>query len=100
MVLTRSGCYLTHDSGAYLDRFAELRKRTPEVDELGPGPIGGARSLGLCAVAARNREGHPRPSASAISPIDSRLPQPLKWFRPSAERNRRAISSRSVRVMS
>ena len=42
MVLTRSGCYLTHDSGAYLDSFAELRKRTPEVDELGPGPIGGA----------------------------------------------------------
>ena len=40
-VVTRSGCYLTHDPGSYADRFAQLRKRTPSVDNWvqGPSPL-------------------------------------------------------------
>jgi D-serine dehydratase len=30
-IVTRSGCYLTHDSGMYRERFAALRERSPEV---------------------------------------------------------------------
>src|SRR5271170_6621219 len=37
LVLTRSGCYLTHDSVLYRDADAELHRRSPGIDQLGPG---------------------------------------------------------------
>jgi D-serine dehydratase len=90
IVLTRSGCYLTHDSGAYLDSFAELRKRTPEVDELGPGP---AAALEIWSYVQSRPESEKAILAVGKRDIsdDSRLPQPLKWFRPSAAANARDI---------
>jgi len=83
MVLTRSGCYLTHDSGEYATRFSELRKRSPEVDQLGPGL---QAALEVWAYVQS------RPEADKVLltagkrdvSFDSRLPQPLKWFRPGA----------------
>ena len=81
-VLTRSGCYLTHDSGEYTDRFAQLRKRTPAVDDLGPGPLA---ALEVWAYV----QSRPEPTKAILTvgkrdiSYDSRLPQPLKWLRPS-----------------
>jgi len=37
VVLTRSGCYLTHDSGMYRRMFRRLSERTPVVGQLGQG---------------------------------------------------------------
>jgi D-serine dehydratase len=37
LVLTRSGCYLTHDSGMYRRMFQRLNERTPAVGQLGQG---------------------------------------------------------------
>lgn len=37
VVLTRSGCYLTHDAHLYKEAFARLQDRTPDVRELGAG---------------------------------------------------------------
>jgi D-serine dehydratase len=39
LVITRSGCYLTHDSVMYRDAFAALRERSPEAASLGSGLI-------------------------------------------------------------
>jgi D-serine dehydratase len=81
MVLTRSGCYLTHDSGEYTDRFAHLRQRTPMVDELGPGLT---PALEVWAYV----QSRPEPGKAILTvgkrdiSFDSRLPQPLKWLRP------------------
>jgi len=90
IALTRSGCCLTHDFGAYLDSFAELRKRTPEVDELGPGS---AAALEIWSYVQSRPESEKAILAVGKRDIsnDSRLPQPLKWFRPSAAANARDI---------
>ena len=37
LVLTRSGCYLTHDSVMYHEAFESLRERSPEAASLGAG---------------------------------------------------------------
>ncbi|CAN5501338.1 amino acid deaminase [soil metagenome] len=92
-VLLRSGCYLTHDSGEYTDRFAQLRKRTPSVDDLGPGPTA---ALEVWAYV----QSRPEPTKAILTAgkrdisFDSRLPQPLKWLRPS--RNASAASIQSI----
>ena len=82
MVLTRSGCYLIHDSGSYLERFARVRHRTPSVDNLGSGPTA---ALEVWAYVQSRPE--PRKALLTVGKrdisYDSRLPQPLKWLRPS-----------------
>lgn len=84
MVLTRSGCYLTHDSGVYLDRFAQLRHRSPSVDDLGSGPTA---ALEVWAYV----QSRPEPGKGILTvgkrdiSYDSRLPQPMKWLRPSPQ---------------
>lgn len=81
-VLTRSGCYLTHDSGEYQDRFKQLRKRTPSIDRLGP-------SLEPALEVWAYVQSRPEPTKAILTAgkrdlsFDSRLPQPLKWLRPS-----------------
>jgi D-serine dehydratase len=37
LVVTRSGCYLTHDSVLYRQAFERLAMRSPQLRELGPG---------------------------------------------------------------
>ncbi|MGE0719629.1 MAG: amino acid deaminase [Alphaproteobacteria bacterium] len=37
LLVSRSGCYITHDSAMYRDFFAELRGRTPTTEALGEG---------------------------------------------------------------
>lgn len=82
-VLTRSGCYLTHDSGEYKDRFQQLRKRTPSIDDLGQ-PLMAALEVWTYV------QSRPEPTKAILTAgkrdisFDSRLPQPLKWLRPVA----------------
>lgn len=38
LVLTRSGCYLSHDSGLYTRAFERLSERSPSVAGIGEGP--------------------------------------------------------------
>jgi D-serine dehydratase len=88
-VLTRSGCYLTHDSVMYTERFAALRQRTPSVDGLGDGP---RAALEIWAYV----QSRPEPGKAILTmgkrdvSYDDHTPVPLKWYRPEAGANRRA----------
>jgi D-serine dehydratase len=82
MLLTRSGCYLTHDSAMYRRFFAELRKRSPQVEELGEGP---RAALEVWAYI----QSRPEPGKAIltmgkrdVSPDEP--PVALAWFRPGA----------------
>jgi D-serine dehydratase len=92
VALTRSGCYLTHDSGSYKDRFAALRRRMPEVDELGSGL---EPALEVWAYV----QSRPEPGKAILTMgrrdvgFDSRLPQPEKWFHPTPDASARDVKS-------
>jgi D-serine dehydratase len=92
MVLTRSGCYLTHDSGEYATRFRQLRKRSPEVDAFGPGL---QAALEVWAYV----QSRPEPEKVLLTAgkrdisFDSQLPKPLAWFRPADDATARNISA-------
>jgi len=91
LVVTRSGCYLTHDSKMYREAFAEIRKRAPGLDNLGPGLI---PALEVWAYV----QSRPEPAKAILTAgkrdvsYDMDLPVPLKWLRPSAEVDARAIA--------
>jgi D-serine dehydratase len=82
MALTRSGCYLTHDSGSYVERFAALRQRQPALDELGPGL---EPALEVWAYV----QSRPEPQKAILTMgrrdvgFDSRLPVALTRLRPA-----------------
>jgi D-serine dehydratase len=82
MLLTRSGCYLTHDSAMYRRSFADLRERSPEIEQLG----GGLRpALEVWAYV----QSRPEPE-KAILTLGKRdvsadePPVPLAWYRPGS----------------
>jgi D-serine dehydratase len=80
LMVTRSGCYLTHDSAMYRRLFADLRQRSPEIERLGPGL---RPALEVWAYV----QSRPEP-AKAILTMGKRdvspdePPVPLAWFRP------------------
>lgn len=82
-VVTRCGCYLTHDSGEYVTRFEQIRERSPWIDELGPAP---RAALEVWAYV----QSRPEPTKAILTmgkrdvSFDSALPKPLKWLRPKA----------------
>ena len=82
LALSRSGCYLTHDSGSYRERVATLRRRHPEVDDLGPGL---EPALEVWAYV----QSRPEPGKVILTmgrrdvSFDSRLPEAERWFRPA-----------------
>lgn len=80
-VVTRSGCYLTHDSGMYKREFALLLERIPEARHIGDGLrpalevwgyVQSRPEPGLCIVNVGKRD---------IS-HDIELPTPEHWYRP------------------
>jgi D-serine dehydratase len=91
-VLTRSGCYLTHDSGEYAAQFGEMRKRSPEVDALGPGL---QAALEVWAYV----QSRPEPEKVLLTAgkrdisFDVQLPRALAWFRPAAGATAGTIST-------
>lgn len=82
-VVTRSGCYLTHDSGQYGEGFVELRKRRPEIDALGPGL---APALFVWAYVQSRPE--PKKAIATLGKrdvsFDVALPQPVARYRPGS----------------
>lgn len=82
-VLTRSGCYLTHDSVLYRDAHAELRRRLPRTAELGPGLM---PALEVWAyVQSRPEPGKALLTMGKRDVSYDELPVPLSWFRPGAD---------------
>jgi D-serine dehydratase len=81
MVLIRSGCYLTHDSGEFVKRFNRIRERSPSIDALGPGL---RPALEVWAYV----QSRPEPTKALLTmgrrdvSFDQHLPQPVAWFRP------------------
>lgn len=81
LVLTRSGCYLTHDSVHYRHYFERLQERTPSLQRLGEGL---RPALEVWAYV----QSRPEPT-KAICTMGQRdvsrdidLPVPLVWYRP------------------
>jgi D-serine dehydratase len=80
LVLTRSGCYLTHDSVLYHAADAELRRRTSGIDQLGPGLM---PALEVWAYVQSRPE--PQKALLTMGKRDvsyDELPVPLHWCRP------------------
>jgi D-serine dehydratase len=81
LVLTRSGCYLTHDSGMYRRMFRRLSERAPAVEQLGQGLQPALEvwtyvqsrpepALAICTMGRRDVSS------------DSDMPVPQTWCRP------------------
>lgn len=83
LLVSRSGCYVTHDSLMYRDFFAEIRGRTPAVDALGPG-------LQPAMEVWAHVQSRPEPGKVVVTMgqrdvgVTGGLPQPLVWHRPGA----------------
>jgi len=84
LVLTRSGCYLTHDSGMYRRMFQRLNERTPAVGQLGQGLqpalevwtyVQSRPELGLAICTMGRRD---------VS-SDTDMPIPQTWYRPGGD---------------
>jgi len=80
LVVTRSGCYLTHDSILYRQAFERLAQRSPELGHLGTGLL---PALELWAYV----QSRPEPTKALLT-LGKRdisyddLPVALKWLRP------------------
>lgn len=86
MVLTRSGCYLTHDSVLYREAFADLVARSPELATLGPGL---QPALEVWAyVQSRPEPGKVLLTMAKREVSYDELPVPLSWCRPGDARPR------------
>ena len=96
MILTRSGCYLTHDSVMYTEHFNNLVKRSPHLHNLGEGPRPALevwayvqsrpeKTRAFCTIGKRD-----------VS-YDPHYPVPQKWYRPSSgTRTPQALSGHKV----
>ncbi|MBM3570098.1 MAG: amino acid deaminase, partial [Alphaproteobacteria bacterium] len=95
-VLTRSGCYLTHDSGMYVDHFAGIRERSPAMAGLGVPEA----ALEVWAYV----QSRPEPTRALVTmgkrdaSADAQLPVPLKWFRPGSNAARPAAMPPGHRI--
>ncbi len=81
-IVTRSGCYLTHDSGLYRRAFADLRRRAGAAPALGDGP---RAALEVWAYVQSRPE--PTKALLGLGKRDAsydELPVPLAWYRPGS----------------
>jgi len=82
MILTRSGCYLTHDSRMYENAFQAIAARSPEIAARGRP----AHALEVWAYV----QSRPEPTRAIVTmgkrdvSHDRDLPIPLLWHRPGA----------------
>jgi D-serine dehydratase len=82
-IVTRSGCYLTHDSGLYRQAFAHLRQRSAAARAV---PGGLAPALELWAYV----QSRPEPGRAILTlgkrdaGHDAGFPVPERWHRPGA----------------
>jgi D-serine dehydratase len=80
MLLTRSGCYLTHDSAMYRRFFAELEKRSPEVARLGEGPLAALEVWAYVQSVPEPGKAILTMGKRDVSPDE--MPVALAWYRP------------------
>ena len=89
-IVTRSGCYLTHDSQAYSEHFANMLERAPELGELGHGLkpaielwtyVSSRPEPGKCLCTMGRRD----------VGTDLHDPTPQLWFRPGLHNAPQAI---------
>src|SRR5262249_10046678 len=81
-IVTRSGCYLTHDSGLYQRAFAALGKRSPDAAGNAPGP---RAALEVWAYVSSRPE--PTKALLTLGKRDAsydELPVALAWYRPGS----------------
>lgn len=81
ILLTRSGCYLTHDSALYKDFFARLETRTPAVAQLGEG-LKPALQLWAYVQSRPEAEKTVLTLGRRDASFDAGPPVPELWFRP------------------
>ncbi len=82
-IVTRSGCYLTHDSGLYAHAFDDLLRRSPDLARLNAGP---EAALEMWAYVQSRPE--PEKVLLTMGKRDvsyDEMPLPLRWFRPGGE---------------
>jgi len=83
-VILRSGCYLTHDTGIYQKLYEALRRRLPNSEHLGSGPV---PALEIWTYV----QSVPEPNLAILTAgrrdcsHDAGLPVPLKRFRPGED---------------
>ena len=85
-VVTRSGCYLTHDSGLYAQAFDDLLRRSPELGRLNAGP---EAALEIWAYVQSRPE--PEKVLLTMGKRDvsyDEMPVALRWFRPGGASGR------------
>ena len=79
--LTRSGCYITHDSGTYAEHFGKILERSPELQSIGEGP---RAAIEVWAYV----QSIPEPGRAIVTmgkrdvSHDAHLPFPQRWYRP------------------
>ena len=79
-VVTRSGCYLTHDSGLYAHAFDDLMRRSPDLARLNAGP---EAALEVWAyVQSRPEPGKVLLTLGKRDVSYDEMPVALRWFRP------------------
>jgi len=97
-IVLRSGCYITHDDGAYRRLFEDLLGRMPQVEAFGPGLRGAlqvwARVQSLpepgqvvCAFGRRD------------AGTDAGMPTPLAWVPAGAQRPQAAPEGLQITAM-
>lgn len=83
-VLTRSGCYVTHDSGTYIEAFERLAARSPEL-------AGVAEPLRPALEVWSYVQSRPEAGKAVLgfgkrdAGIDAGLPVPQAWHRPGGQ---------------
>ena len=79
-VVTRSGCYLTHDAGLYAHAFDDLLRRSPHLARLNAGP---EAALEVWAyVQSRPEAGKVLLTMGKRDVSYDEMPVALRWFRP------------------
>ncbi|MCL4744375.1 MAG: amino acid deaminase [Burkholderiaceae bacterium] len=83
-ILTRSGCYITHDCGTYAEHFEQAVQRSPHLRSIGEGP---RAAIEVWAYV----QSCPEPGRALVTmgkrdvSHDAHLPAALRWYRPGAE---------------
>jgi len=85
MIVTRSGCYLTHDAAMYCEAFAGVRERSAAARAIAGG-LAPALELWACV------QSRPEPGRAILTlgkrdaGHDAGLPIPQVWYRPDTHR--------------
>src|SRR5699024_3313774 len=85
-IVTRSGCYIAHDSLMYTRAMERVMKRQPGLADLGPAP---EAALEVWA----HVQSRPEPGKAILTmgkrdvSFDADLPVPLSWFRPGRDQS-------------